>query len=255
MRLFAIFARSITLVKTWIKYILQKLFGFRTYLYVFAKFKIRTLHRDHKENDFFHFLGMLKDGDGVVLDIGANLGVMTVHLARKLPNSTVHAFEPMPDNRAIFKKIIAKYRLQNVVFHEIALGDSDGTVKMILPEKDGAKMQGLSHVKHDSITEWNEGKEFEVPIKPLDSLFEEEKIQGIKMDVENFEYFVLKGGQNLLAKHKPIIYTELWENENRQKCFELLKELGYSTFAMKGDQLVPYNCDDHDVQNFIFTAN
>ncbi|MFK7786635.1 MAG: FkbM family methyltransferase [Crocinitomicaceae bacterium] len=242
-------------MKTWIKYILQKLFGFRTYLFVFAKYKIRTLRRDKKENHFFHFLGMLKDGEGIVLDIGANLGIMTVHLAQTLPNSTIHAFEPMPDNQEIFKKIVAKYQLKNVKFHEVALGDSDGTVKMILPEKDGAKFQGLSHVKHDSITEWNEGTEFEVPIKPLDSIFGEEKIQGIKMDVENFEYFVLKGGKELLAKHKPIIYTELWDNENRQNCFTLLKELGYSTLAVKGDKLVPFNCDDHDVQNFIFTAN
>ena len=242
-------------MKTWIKYILQKLFGFQTYLYVFAKYKIRTLRRDPKENDFFHFLGMLKDGEGTVLDIGANLGVMTVHLAQNFPNSTIHSFEPMPDNQAIFKKVVAKYQLKNVVFHEIALGNTEGKVQMILPEKDGAKFQGLSHVKHDSITEWNEGSEFEVPIKALDSIFKEEKIQGIKMDVENFEYFVLNGAKELLSKHKPVVYTELWDNENRYKCFDLLKDLGYSTFAVKGDKLVPFNSDDHDVQNFIFTAN
>ncbi len=242
-------------MKTWIKYILQKLFGFQTYLYVFAKFKIRTLRRDEKENDFFHFLKMLKDGDGIVLDIGANLGIMTVHLAQTLPTSTIHAFEPMPDNRAIFKKIIRKYKLKNVQFHEFALGDTDGKVQMILPEKDGAKLQGLSHVKHESIKEWNEGEEFEVAIKRLDHLFSDEKIQGIKMDVENFEYFVLSGATELLAKYHPIIYTELWDNENRQKCFELLKSLGYSTFVVKGNERVPFNCDRHDAQNFIFTAN
>lgn len=234
---------------------MQKLFGFQTYLYVFAKFKIRTLRRDTKENDFFHFLGMLKDGEGIVLDIGANLGIMTVHLAQSLPKSTIHAFEPMPDNQVIFKKIVKKYKLKNVQFHEFALGDSDGKVQMILPEKDGAKMQGLSHVKHDSITEWNEGTEFEVAIKPLDHLFSNEKIQGIKMDVENFEYFVLKGATKLLTKYKPIVYTELWDNENRQKCFDLLKNLGYSIFVVNGNELVPFNCDRHDAQNFIFTAN
>ncbi len=63
--------------------------GFRTYLYVFAIFKIKTLRSDPKEKDFFHFLSLLKDGKGAVLDIGANIGIMTVHLARKLPNSTV----------------------------------------------------------------------------------------------------------------------------------------------------------------------
>lgn len=242
-------------VKNWIKYILQKLLGFQTYLFVFAKYKIRTLRSDSKENDFFHFLNMLKDGDGIVLDIGANLGIMTVHLAQKMPNSIVHAFEPMPDNRSVFKRIITKYGLKNVQFHEIALGETSGSVKMILPTKDGAKMQGLSHVKHESITEWNEGEEFESPIETLDNLFSEDRIQGIKMDVENFEYYVLKGGKNIIAKFLPVIYTELWDNENRQKCFTLLSEIGYSAYVVIGDQHVAFNPDKHQTQNFIFIAN
>ncbi|MEN9442625.1 MAG: hypothetical protein RLZ33_2702, partial [Bacteroidota bacterium] len=55
--------------------------GFRTYLYVFAIFKIKTLRSDSKEKDFFHFLSLLEDGKGAVLDVGANIGIMTVHLA------------------------------------------------------------------------------------------------------------------------------------------------------------------------------
>ncbi|MFT5859244.1 MAG: FkbM family methyltransferase [Flavobacteriaceae bacterium] len=198
---------------------------------------------------------MMKDGEGVVLDIGANIGIMTVHLSRKLPNSTIHAFEPMPDNISVFKKIMAKYRVKNVTFHEIALGESSGTVKMILPTKGGAKMQGLSHVKHDSITEWNEGIEIETPIEPLDKIFTDQRVQGIKMDVENFEYFVLMGGKELLKKNLPIIYTELWDNENRQKCFKLLSELGYSTYVIINDVRVPFDPAIHQVQNFIFIAN
>ena len=86
-------------MKNSIKYILQRTLGFRSYLYFFAKYKIRTLKNDSKENEFFTFLGMLEDGKGAVLDIGANLGIMTVHLAEKLPNETIIAVEPMPDNR------------------------------------------------------------------------------------------------------------------------------------------------------------
>lgn len=243
------------MVKNLIKFILQKVLGFQKYLFVFAKYKIRTLKNDSKENHFFHFLDLVKDNEGVVLDIGANIGIMTVHLAQKLPNCKIHAFEPMPDNISVFKKIIAKYSIKNVTFHEIALGETSGTVKMILPTKSGAKMQGLSHVKHDSITEWNEGIEVETPIEPLDKLFKDEVIQGIKMDVENFEYFVLRGGKEILAKNLPIIYTELWNNDNRQKCFRFLKELGYSTYVVIGDDHIPFDPSKHQMQNFIFIAN
>ena len=180
---------------------------------------------------------------------------MTVHLSQSLPKTTIHAFEPMPDNRSVFKRISEKFRLKNVVFHEIALGDQEGTVQMILPQKDGAKMQGLSHVKHETITEWNEGEECEVPIQLLDNLLHGTSIQGIKMDVENFEYFVLKGGENLIAQSHPIIYTELWENENRDKCFAFLDQLGYQAHVVTGNQLELYDSTKHRRQNFIFIAN
>ncbi len=49
-------------MKNSLKYILQKLLGLKTYLYVFALVKIKTLRNDSKENDFFTFLSLLKDG-------------------------------------------------------------------------------------------------------------------------------------------------------------------------------------------------
>ena len=155
-------------MKNSVKYILQKLLGLHTYLYVFALYKIKTLRSDKKENDFFTFLSLLKDGKGDVLDIGANLGIMTVHLANKLPNTTIHAFEPMPANVSVLKRVIAKFKLKTTKIHEIALGDEPGVAKMVLPVNGQTVMQGLSHIKHETITEWNEGKEVDVKLDKLD---------------------------------------------------------------------------------------
>lgn len=242
-------------MKNTVKYILQKLLGFQFYLYVFSLFKIRTLQSDSNERDFFHFLSLLKDGEGSVLDVGANIGIMTVHLGQRLPHSVIHAFEPMPANVSVLKRVIAKFNLKTVKLHEIALGDSVGSVKMVLPENGKTKMQGLSHVKHESITEWNEGEEFDVPLNTLDNILETEKIQGIKIDVENFEYYALKGGRHILEKDHPIIYAELWDNQNRKNCFQLLKELSYNTFIVENNQLVSYDELKHTNQNFIFISN
>ena len=60
-------------MKTFVKYILQKILGLKTYLYVFARFIIVKLKWDKKEKDFFHFLKLLPD-NGIVLDLGANIG-------------------------------------------------------------------------------------------------------------------------------------------------------------------------------------
>lgn len=241
-------------MKNWFKYLLQKLLGLQTYLYVFALYKIRTLRSDKKENDFFTFLSLLQDGKGDVLDIGANLGIMTVHLARHLPNSTIHAFEPMPANVTTLRKIKHHFGLDHATIHELALGDSSGTVKMVLPLNGSTVMQGLSHVKHESITEWNDGKEVDVPLDKLDNVINGQVIQGIKIDVENFEYFALKGGTRILQTHHPIIYAELWDNENRKQCFDLLSGFNYAVYVAGKNGLEPFQPLVHRTQNFIFVA-
>ena len=234
---------------------MQQGLGFRRYLYVFALFKIKTLKKDSNERDFFHFLNLMKDGNGAVLDVGANIGIMTVHLAKHLPNSTIHAFEPVPDNLNVLKRIIKRFKLRKIKVHEMAVGDQSGTISMVLPVQSGAKLQGLSHVKHETITEWNEGLEFNVDVNTLDNVLNGERIQGIKIDVENFEYYALKGGRRILEQNQPVIYAELWKNENRTKCLELLKTMNYVPHVVESNKLVPFEADKHEQQNFIFLAN
>ena len=237
------------------KYILHKLLGFKNYLFVFSLFKIYTLKRDKNEKDFFQFLSLIPENT-TILDIGANIGIMTVHLARSIKNSTVYSFEPMPNNIEAFKRIVNYFKLKNIRLFEIALGNTEGEVKMVMPVISSVRMQGLSHVVHTSITENNEGEYFKVPLKKLDDIEKlmnaSQRISAIKIDVENFEYFVLDGAKNLLAKNKPIVYAELWENENRNKCFDLFQQLNYSTFVVLDNKMVKFDNSKHKTQNFIF---
>lgn len=242
------------ILKSKVKYGLQRLLGFERYLFIFSLFKIKTLKWDKMERDFFYFLRQIPN-DSVVLDIGANIGIMTYFLSKVRPNVEVVAFEPMPQNIKALKKIIDHFDLQNVNLQEIALGDESGEVEMVMPVLEDVKMQGLSHVVHDSITTFNEGLKFKVPLQKLDDLQllkSGKRISGIKMDVENFEYFVLKGGKELLKEHKPIVYTELWENENRDKCFELMQSIGYEIHVIEGDLTTIFDSSKHHTQNFIF---
>jgi FkbM family methyltransferase len=180
---------------------------------------------------------------------------MTVHLAQKLPNTTVHAIEPLPDNLKVLKRVVEYFALKKIQIHETAVGEEQGEIDMILPTQGKTKMQGLSHVKHDSITEWNEGEEFKVHVDKLDNLINGQSIQGIKIDVENFEYYALMGGKRIIETNHPIIYTELWDNENRKKCIELLGQMNYNVNVIDNNKLVPYNHKQHKGQNFIFLPN
>lgn len=242
-------------MKKAIIFLLQRLLGFRKYLFVFAKYKVRNLRSDRKEKDFFAFLKLLPS-DGIVLDIGANIGIMTVHLAQHVKSGKVVAFEPMPDNLQTLNRIIAHYQLSNVQVEACALGDHEGTVEMVMPVEGGARRQGLSHVVHESITERNEGLKFTVPLRTLNGYdfakADQPRITGIKMDVENFEQFVLEGAKELLARHQPVLYIELWDNENRYRCFDILRSLGYGIFVNEEEQLVVFDPKRHLKQNFVF---
>lgn len=239
-------------MKNFIKYILQKLLGYQRYLFVFAKYKIKNLKKDKKEGDFFAFMNEIK-GDGDLLDVGANIGIMTYHMSKTFPNRTTLAIEPMPSNISVLKRVVEKYGLDNVKVIETAVGDKDDEkIEMVLPKQGNVKLQGLSHVVHDSIREWNEGDKFTMTSNKLDTLVEERKIAGIKMDIENYEIFALLGANNILKRDHPVVYLELWENDNRDKCFSLLESHGYKAYVQIESSLELYNSDKHKKQNFIF---
>jgi FkbM family methyltransferase len=235
-------------VKNAIKAFLQGILGYRRYLRVFASYKVKNLRKDKRENDFFAFLSLLPES-GIVLDIGANLGFLAAHLARKVSKGQVIAFEPMPDNLHALEHVIRKFDLKNVKVEPCALGDNDGEVEMVLPVNGNARQQGLSHIVHSTITENNDGIRFKVPLKKLDSLeylfAPHAKVTGIKMDVENFERFVLAGAEQLVATHRPLIYLELWENENKNACFGFFRKWNYEITVNDNGVHVPYDAVKH----------
>jgi len=232
------------------KYILQRILGFDRYLRVFSRFKIATLKSDKKERDFFAFMDLLEDPKHI-LDLGANIGVMTVHLAERFPHAKIHAVEPLQPNMAVLKYTVEKSKVRNVIPYQTALGDKECTLEMVLPKDGATRLHGLSHVLHDSIETWNEGERFTVPCTTVDLLFSHLDIQGVKIDVENFEFFVLQGAQAMLQRCKPIVYAELWDNDNRKNCFQLMQDLGYKIYCVVDQNVRPWK-PEIETQNFIF---
>ncbi|MEY2925059.1 MAG: hypothetical protein RLZZ337_1607, partial [Bacteroidota bacterium] len=190
-------------MKASLQRLLQKLLGYERYLWIFTLYKLKTLKWDKNENDFFHFLTLIQP-NSIVLDIGANLGLMSYHLAKN--NNRVIAFEPMPDNLKTIKGVKSKYKLTQLEILPLALGNETKKINLVLPVVEGVKKQGLSHVVDSKMTEFNEGKLFEAQCYKLDELEQTQdlKIDAIKIDVENFEYEVFLGAEQILKKNKPI---------------------------------------------------
>lgn len=238
-------------MKNFLKLILQRTLGFENYLFLFSIFKILTLKYDKKESEFLNLLPLLPK-NAIILDVGTNIGIMTVLLARRCSGGKVYAYEPINENFETLKKIIRFFRLKNIVCNKIALGNKNGMYRMIMPIKDSVKLQGLSHIA--SYNENNRGIEYEVELKKLDDLFVDnnERITAIKIDVENYENFVFRGALNLIKKNKPIIYAELWNNDNRENSFNILKGLGYSVRIFDGNVFQLFEPGIHKTQNFFF---
>jgi FkbM family methyltransferase len=240
-------------MKDLLKKLLQSVLGFSNYLYVFSLFKILTLRSDKKENDFFHFLGMIPD-DGIILDIGANIGIMTVHFCKHKPGSIVHCFEPIRENFRTLQRVIRFFGLRNVSLHQLALGNADGTIKMVMPVINNVKMQGLSYVSEEPVTEG--GIMYSVSLKKLDDVIgtgeTSKPVRAIKIDVENYEGQVLAGARKVIENFRPLIYCELWNNENRESCLSFIKGYNYKVMVLKENMLEEFNASVHKTQNFFF---
>jgi len=242
-------------MKTFVKYVLQKILGLKTYLYVFAVFVIIKIRWDKKEKDFFYFMQLFPDG-GTILDLGANIGVTTYHLSKKFPGSNIISIEPLTLNMDTLKRVKTRFRLKNVSEYQVAAGDTPGKLEMVMPVIDNVPMHGLSHVVSDEVSDLNSGFKYTVPVVTLDG-FEplkniEKPVAAIKIDVENFEFHVLKGAENLIRKYQPVIYCELWDNDNRKKCISFLNNLKYSAFILHKKELVPFEKANFEKHNFFF---
>jgi len=237
-------------MKNGIKFLLQRLLGYPNYLYLFALFMIKKLPFDKRERDFMHLLRFIKEDD-TVLDIGANIGVMTYHLAKKAASGHVFAIEPLPSNVRVIRQIVTKYHLTNVSVLPFAVGEENGISKMILPRKGGVLYHGLAHIQGKQQTA--EGHQVEVTIKRIDDIPElmTHKIGAIKLDVEESEYSVLQGAKGIISANKPVIYCELWNTKNRYQTFDLMLSMGYNAWIRSQGILVPADVLTTK-QNFFF---
>lgn len=237
-----------------IQSLLQRVLGLERYLFAFSRFKIRTLHRDRNERDVLHFIDQMPT-DAVVLDIGANVGIMTVLIARRVSRGHVHAFEPIPENFRVLQRIVRHFGLTNVTLHEMALGDSDHELEMVMPVEQSVRMQGLSRVVTGQPGDPTEGEHYSVPQRRLDDLEELRRVHvaGMKVDVEDFEQYVFRGGLGLIQRCQPLVYTELGRSGNRRACLDLFDQLGYSVGVLEDGEVVPFDPGRHEQHNFFLT--
>lgn len=175
--------------------------------------------------------------DDVVFDIGANVGYYTIAFGRSLyPNGKVFAFEPVAGNFTCLKNNVELNNMQSICsIYKIALGEEGGTIKMSLETK-GSTNAYL--VKGEFVAQKQVYTE-NVSIYRLDDWANDNNVNKcdfIKIDVEGSEVFFLKGAEQFIKKHKPIIFGEFnsWFLQKYGLSFmdawKILEPIGYRCF-------------------------
>ena len=209
----------------------------------FLVFKGKDLISNHLKQELYESnvhqlaLKMLLDKpDGLVLDIGANLGTFCVPLAQKIPQLKFHAFEPQ---RIVSYQLCANIvinSLENVYAYEVALSNESVSVDLAMPDYTAETNIGAFSIDKEVRENEYECKTVNttdrIDVVPLDFLTFD-NIRLIKIDVEGHELEVLQGGiKTIKANNYPPIIFEAWTwkpwfEPKRKALFEYLEGHGY----------------------------
>jgi FkbM family methyltransferase len=189
----------------------------------------------------------------LVLDIGANIGAHTLHLAKLVgPGGRIIAFEPTDFAfRKLGRNLELNPRLASRVTpcHCFLTGtDADQVPSAIYSSWPLAQEPGL-HAKHLG----REMRTEAAQARSLDSVLAEladRPVQLVKLDVDGFECDVLRGATTLLREVRPVFVMELAPyvlEERGTSLDELLSYFipnGYKFYDERTDKLLPSSALD-----------
>jgi FkbM family methyltransferase len=172
---------------------------------------------------------------GSFLDIGGNIGSITVPLCKKRPDIMAIAVEAAPWIFPYLERNIRDNEIPNVKLANNAIYDQDGLEMDFYSPADKFGKGSLASVFTN--------KSEKVVSKTLDTLVKEHGIATVdvvKVDVEGFEYFVFKGGQRLLSgEHRPTVFFEFvdWAERNAQglaagTAQQYMLDIGYDLYII-----------------------
>ena len=139
--------------------------------------------------------------ESTVVDVGANIGLSTILLARAARR--VVAFEPSPANAAYLRRNLLSNGIANVEVVAAAVSDQPGTLRFHQAQFGaGSHVVAAGHVLSDGISA------VEVPAVTLDAALTA-PVSFIKIDTEGHEPDVLAGARAVLARDRPLVYAEV----------------------------------------------
>lgn len=191
--------------------------------------------REHKATEIFrkHLKELKTENDEInVIEVGANVGYYLTQEAEILDsNSYIYAYEPVPDTRHILEKNIRDNNIADMV---------DLIPFAASSERQRVEMDVNTASNWVRVTE--EGGKDTVSIEawPIDDYIEERgedpmDINVVRMDVDGYEYEVLKGMEKVIDKSDSLlVFMELHASflRNRGELHSLISYLERKNFSL-----------------------
>lgn len=179
-----------------------------------------------------------------MIDVGANIGLMSVPILQQDPNARVIALEASPSVTPYLAKTISRSPNQSRwKLIEAAAGAEPGTAQFYCSAQDGNVYDGLRNTKRAE-----NGSTHEVRVTTLSDVWRQEEephVSLIKIDVEGAEADVLRGAAAVLKACSPAVLLE-WNLQNLEAyntppslLFDLASELNYTLHAVPSLARVP----------------
>ena len=162
------------------------------------------------------------------IDVGANVGVFTVVLARAVgTGGRVLAYEPSAENACRLQENVHLNGLDNVEVRGKALGDEPGELELRLGTDPG----------FHSTAAVDEGRAAGESLRVVTTTLDEEweaagrpPVSFVKIDTEGAEEGVVLGGRDLLREERPVLLVEVRD----ERVLALLRGLRYDDVRPRG---------------------
>ena len=187
---------------------------------------------------------------GTIIDIGANMGTVTIPLAKALPQYDFLSYEPQKQVYYQLCGNVALNDLYNVQVRNKALGKDYKNFWIDMPDyKTNGNIGAWSmseFVRENNAEAKAGGKQQYVQQDVLNDIPCPSPLRLIKMDVEGMELDVLKGAFYMLQEHKypPLVY-ECWSQFDwykpvAEELEQYVRGMGYETHKI-GNTIVALN--------------
>lgn len=174
------------------------------------------------------FLGLR----GSFLDIGANNGEYILATLGKKAAGEIVAVEPIPRLVRLLKRAFP-----GVSVHNLALTESEGMRWLKIPDIGGRSYATRATLNIEQKETGETGRRLiRVPTTTLDAFWKslgDPPLACVKIDTEGHEFQVLKGGQGVLKRHRPVLMVEIEPRHHAggevREIFAWVEALGYRT--------------------------